>query len=201
MSQNLQNFVKFRKFQLENLVDFEKSCKTHIYLQKSVLIQPKTSNILPNFCQKLTRRNSWTPGFQAPSPAPSSPARKAAWAPLCATWAVELTWPVDITGGRADITEFWRARSRSYRWRFLQAHIRFEKKSRSAKIANFCWVMNFSTWDYKICTTVWFLRFSAAPLRRAGLLMLLLPQRVCGQEWCFARVAPHVFLSAIPAFA
>ena len=24
MSQNLQNFVKFQKFQLENLVDFEK---------------------------------------------------------------------------------------------------------------------------------------------------------------------------------
>ena len=53
MSQNLQNFVKFQNFQLENLVDFEKCCKTHIYLQKSVPIQPKTSNILLNFCQKL----------------------------------------------------------------------------------------------------------------------------------------------------
>ena len=53
MSQNLQNFVKFQKFQLENLVDFEKCCKTHIFLQKSVPIQPKTSNILPKFCQKL----------------------------------------------------------------------------------------------------------------------------------------------------
>ena len=30
MSQKLQNFVKFQKFQLENLVDFEKCCKTHI---------------------------------------------------------------------------------------------------------------------------------------------------------------------------
>ena len=47
MSQNLQNFVRFQKFQLENLVDFEKCCKTHIYLQKSVPIQPKTSNIGP----------------------------------------------------------------------------------------------------------------------------------------------------------
>ena len=58
MSQNLQNFVKFQKFQLDNLVDFEKCCKTHIYLQKSVPIQPKTSNILPKFCQKFatTRR-------------------------------------------------------------------------------------------------------------------------------------------------
>ena len=52
MSQNLQNFVKFQKFQLENLVDFEKCCKTHIFLQKSEPIQPKTSNILPKFCQK-----------------------------------------------------------------------------------------------------------------------------------------------------
>ena len=51
MSQNLQNVVKFQKFQLENLVDFEKCCKTHIYLQKSEPIQPKTSNILPKFCQ------------------------------------------------------------------------------------------------------------------------------------------------------
>ena len=50
MSQNLQNFVKFQKFQLENLVDFEKCCKTHIFLQKSEPIQPKTSNILPKFC-------------------------------------------------------------------------------------------------------------------------------------------------------
>ena len=51
MSQNLQNFVKFQKFQLENLVDLEKCCKTHIFLQKSEPIQPKTSNILPKFCQ------------------------------------------------------------------------------------------------------------------------------------------------------
>ena len=53
MSQNLQNFVKFQKFQFENLVDFEKCCKTHILLQKSEPIQPKTSNILSKFCQKL----------------------------------------------------------------------------------------------------------------------------------------------------
>ena len=48
-------FAKFQKFQLhvDNLVDFEKCCKTRIYLQKSVPIQPKTNNILPKFCQKL----------------------------------------------------------------------------------------------------------------------------------------------------
>ena len=51
MSQILQKFVKFQKCQLENLVDFEKCCKTRIFLQKSEPIQPKTSNILPKFCQ------------------------------------------------------------------------------------------------------------------------------------------------------
>ena len=51
MSQNLQNFANLQKFQLENLVDFEKCCKTHIFLQKSEPIQPKTSNVLPKFCQ------------------------------------------------------------------------------------------------------------------------------------------------------
>ena len=49
----LPNFIKFPKFQLDNLVDFEKCCKARIYLQRSAPIQPKTSEILPNFCQKL----------------------------------------------------------------------------------------------------------------------------------------------------
>ena len=51
--QNLQNFAIIQKLQLDNLVDFETCCKTRIFLQKSVPIQPKTSNILPKFCQKL----------------------------------------------------------------------------------------------------------------------------------------------------
>ena len=51
MSQNFQKFAIFQKYQLENLVDFEKCCQTHIFLQKSEPIQPKTSNILPKFCQ------------------------------------------------------------------------------------------------------------------------------------------------------
>ena len=48
MLQNLQN-TKFQKFQLDNLVDFDKCCKTRIYLQRSAPIQPKTSEN----CQKL----------------------------------------------------------------------------------------------------------------------------------------------------
>jgi len=51
MSQNLQVIAKFQEFQLDNLVDFERCCKTRIFLQKSVPIQPKTSNILPKICQ------------------------------------------------------------------------------------------------------------------------------------------------------
>ena len=53
MSQNLPNFAKFQKFQPQNLVDFEKCCKTRICLQRSAPIQPKTSEISPKFCQKL----------------------------------------------------------------------------------------------------------------------------------------------------
>ena len=51
MSQNLQTFVKFQKFQLQNLVDFEKCCKTRICLQRSVPIQPKMSEQLPKIWQ------------------------------------------------------------------------------------------------------------------------------------------------------
>ena len=45
MSQNLPNSAKFQKIQIDYLVDFEKRCKTRIYLQRSVPIQPKTSNL------------------------------------------------------------------------------------------------------------------------------------------------------------
>ena len=53
MLQKLQNFAIFQKLQLDNLVDFEKYCKTRIYLQRSAPIEPKTSEILPKICQKL----------------------------------------------------------------------------------------------------------------------------------------------------
>ena len=53
MLQYLRNFATILKFRLDNLVDLKKCCKTRIYLQRSVPIQPKTSNILPKFCQKL----------------------------------------------------------------------------------------------------------------------------------------------------
>ena len=51
MLQMLQNPAKFQNFQLDNLVDCEKRCKTRIFLQRSVSIQPKTSEILPKICR------------------------------------------------------------------------------------------------------------------------------------------------------
>ena len=72
MSQNLQNVVKFQKFQLENLVEFEKCCKTRIFLQRSVSIQPKTSNCFcRNFADRPPRRRPalrGTPRSSAPPP-------------------------------------------------------------------------------------------------------------------------------------
>ena len=57
MLQDLQNFAKFQKCQLDNLVDFEKCSKTRIFLQKSVPIQPKTGNIFPKFAKNWHRRS------------------------------------------------------------------------------------------------------------------------------------------------
>ena len=65
MLQNLQNFAKFQKIQLDNLVDFEKCCKMRIYLQRSAPIQPKTSEMLPKFCQKIAT-TARAPGGRPP---------------------------------------------------------------------------------------------------------------------------------------
>ena len=46
MLQMLQKFADFFKIQLDNLLDFEKCCKTRIHLQRSAPIQPK-------MCQNL----------------------------------------------------------------------------------------------------------------------------------------------------
>ena len=51
MLQHLLNFAKFQKIQLDNLVDYEKRCKTHIFLQKSVPLQPKTNEFCRNFAK------------------------------------------------------------------------------------------------------------------------------------------------------
>ena len=87
MSQNLQNFAKFQKIQLDNLVDFEKCCKTRIFLQRSAPIQPKTSEILPKIAKNwLSRtvahvgRGDGGPGDEARG----GPARQL----LCKNWQI-----------------------------------------------------------------------------------------------------------------
>ena len=84
MLQNLQFFAKFKKNQLDVLVDFDKCCKTRIYLQRSAPIQPKTSEILPKFAENLAT----TPRVHCPGPLPiEEAARPGAGAPAKAAGA------------------------------------------------------------------------------------------------------------------
>ena len=107
--QNLQNFAKFQEFQLDNLVDFEKCCKTRIFLQKSVPIQPKTSNILPKFCRSAVvsptgaRRSRRTSSRGGRRPGPAS-------------------WPRQVSGlcAAERCGKLCRAHSRLYRNEILQ---------------------------------------------------------------------------------
>ena len=90
MCKILANLCKFQRCQLDNLVDFEKCCKTRIFLQKSVPIQPKRSNILPNFCQELA---TTLRGLRPCSPRPLAAAwlgRAASWTGLMARFTVWL---------------------------------------------------------------------------------------------------------------
>ena len=75
MSQNLQNFAKLQKFQLDNLVDFEKCSQTHIFLHNFVLMQPRTS--LPKiykFLKKNFFKQVQNLPIGPPRPAPDSAA-------------------------------------------------------------------------------------------------------------------------------
>ena len=122
MLQNLQNFAKFQKFQLDNLVDFEKCCKTHIYLQRSAPIQPKTSEILPKFVE--------IGNYPTLPPARPAPARRGA-----AGVTARRPPPRSATSSRRrrrrrnydaklQIANFWRARSRLYQNEILQENMR-----------------------------------------------------------------------------
>ena len=75
--QNLQKFAKFcknfakiLKIQLTHFVDFEKRCKMSIWLQKSALIQPRTSS--PKFAE-ASKQAIPTPGHKSCSGDPSKP--------------------------------------------------------------------------------------------------------------------------------
>ena len=75
MLQNLRNskfrldniffvyFARIGRTMLDNLVDVKKCFKTRIFLQRSVPIQPKTSDNLPKFC-----RSTLVLGLKGPPP-------------------------------------------------------------------------------------------------------------------------------------
>ena len=130
MLQNLQNDAKFQNFQLDNLVDFEKCCKTRIFLQKSVPIQPKTSEILPKICQKLAttlRVRGHTVEEDGLDAGGGSLLDLAAFRRL-ATGAHHEDALVGLGLGKlaklAKLCKFWRARSRLYQNEFLQENMR-----------------------------------------------------------------------------
>ena len=127
MSQNLQNFVKFQKFQFENLVDFEKCCKTHIFLQKSEPIQPKTSNILPRFCQPtLSDVSASELRAMAVSHGALVPHRAGKARGLgCCNQAASIRHGGDVRERRLAKFRQNVARFRLYRLRFLQENMRF----------------------------------------------------------------------------
>ena len=91
MLQNLQDFAKFQKFQLDNLVDFEKCFKTRIYLQRSVPIQPKKSEDLPKCC----------PIAQLPHGSPGAPS--SGW-PGAGPGTCRRSWAASRTGVRGPTT-------------------------------------------------------------------------------------------------
>ena len=129
MSQNLQNFAKFQKFQLDSLVDFEKCCKTHIYLQNSVPIQPKTSNSLPKNCEKLTitlrvpavRAVQLGPGSTAAED--TTPLRSVSIDPATCGKPAESLHFSEKFGSAARSSKLYRARSRLYRSQVLQENM------------------------------------------------------------------------------
>ena len=57
MLQNLQTFAEFQKFQLDNLVDFEKCCKTRILKLFSCKNRCRYSRKRATFCRKFS--NNW----------------------------------------------------------------------------------------------------------------------------------------------
>ena len=139
MSQNLENFTKLQKFQIDNLVDFEKCCKTHIFLQRSASIQPQTSNILPKNFQKIAT-TSPPPARSSPRPTASSRRAAARTSSRAGTGrrTAKLAKLIKISrisriskfsilqfwNVLQNIAIFWRARSRLYQNEILQENMR-----------------------------------------------------------------------------
>ena len=64
MLQHLQKFAKFRSVQLDNLVNFDKCCKTRIYLQRSSKLTPPQTGDLKNYFALLALHLKWEKATQ-----------------------------------------------------------------------------------------------------------------------------------------
>ena len=146
MSQNLQNLAIFQKLQLANLVDFEKCCKTQILLQNSEPIQPKTSNILPKFCQPtLSDGGAQRRDLGAGRSSPGGPSRRGArrrvrgtptaqrligrshGAATAGSGAAKMHFSKNAFFENAffeNFANFWRVRSRLFQNEILQENMR-----------------------------------------------------------------------------
>ena len=80
MQQNLQKFAEFQKIQLDNLVDFEKCCKTRILNYFLAKIGANTAENERNFGQILPKIGNYPTGpWRAPCPpSPALPSLKPA---------------------------------------------------------------------------------------------------------------------------
>ena len=61
MSQNLQNFAKVQEFQFDNLVDFEKCCKTRFTCKNRCRYSQKRATFCRNFAKNRRRCRSRRP--------------------------------------------------------------------------------------------------------------------------------------------
>ena len=111
--QNLQNFANFQKIQRDNLADFDKCCKTRIYLQRSVPIQPKTSNILVEIWPKIGKEKKRKIGN------------------------IREGNSALVLGSRAAVAESGRLRSRDAQLRALKEGVRVSKIGKFYKFCKF----------------------------------------------------------------
>ena len=143
-------------------------------------IQPKTSNIMPKFCQQLAATHRVRRGEPAGTRAMRSrasrssrpPSRPAHWwdGGLGLAKFGKISKLLQIFGGLV---------LGCIKTKFCKKICVWQHFSRSTRFAYFFSV----SWR---CRCPWFLRFSAAPLRRAGRLLFIFPRRDFGPEWCFA---------------
>ena len=126
MSQNLQKIAKFQKIQLDNLVDFEKCCKTRICLQRSMPIQPKSIENLPKILPRRSR-----PAARRRRPSRCS-------RPWSTTAQIRTLAGLSKFGKFCiffcNFANFWRARSRLNQNEILQGNMRLKASFKLHKV-------------------------------------------------------------------